>query len=290
MKIIYTDLSQYSPSGRIYVEHGGRNKTFPPCCNNCYMVAYIAHGTGTLVVDKTITPIIEGDVFLFNPDVVYRILPIQGLRRVDVYLCYFDFGVIENSYSNFTTNFLDFEDFFDKNISFIHSVDPENKEVRDIFIRMIDEQMSDMISNYDIIRGYLPIMLTKIFRNAKTREFKRVYSQNRTVDEAIRYINQQMYSKISLIEIAQELKVSPSYICRQFKKHTGMTTSQFINLLRVDKIKDILKNTDKPIKTIPEMFNCNIDYLKKVFKNEIGMSMQEYRDKYNYRRHSPNEN
>ena len=99
-----------------------------------------------------------------------------------------------------------------------------------------------------------------------------------------------MDAKISLEEIAEHLHISPSFVCRRFKQFTGMTTSQFINFLRVNKIKDILKNTNKPIKAIPEMFNCNIDYLKKVFKRETGMTMLEYRHKYNYKKNPLDKN
>lgn len=283
MKTLYTHLSQKNPSGRIFVEHGGRHQTLPPCQSDCYLAAYIAHGNGTLEVGGNIVPTEEGDIFLFNPNITYHILPVTGLRRIDVYLCHFDFEVIENSYSDFKTIFLDQKDFFNKNIPYIHSIDTENKEIRDIYIQMIDEQLSGNTGSYNIIYGYLYVLLTKIFRNTKTRNFKRVFSKDRTVDEAIRYINNNLYSKVSLEDISKELRVSSSYICRQFKKHTGMTTSQFINMLRTEKIKDILQNTDKTIRTIPEMFSCNIDYIKKIFKTETGMTMQEYRNKYHYK-------
>ena len=283
MKTVYTHLAKQNPSGRIYAEHAGRHKTTPQYQSDCYLALYIAHGSGTLEADETTIPLTEGDIFLFNPDITYHILPIKGLRRIDVYLCYFDFDVIENSYLNFRTVFPDLENFFNGDISYIRAVDTENKEIRDIFIQMIDEQMSGNMGSYNIIYGCLYILIAKILRNTKTRNFKRVFSKDRTVDEAIRYINNNLYSKVSLESIAKEVKVSPSYMCRQFKKHTGMTTAQFVNMLRTEKIKDILKNTDKPIRAIPEMFGCGVDYLKKVFKAETGMTMQEYRAKYHYK-------
>ena len=54
-------------------------------------------------------------------------------------------------------------------------------------------------------------------------------------------------------------------------------------MFRTEKIKDMLKKTDKPIRAIPEMFGCSTDYLKKVFRSETGMTMQEYREKYHYK-------
>lgn len=284
MKTEMVNLLNFSQGNNIYITHGGRRKTHPSACNDCYMVAYIAHGSGFLKVDNNEISISESDIFLIRPYLEYHFIPLEGLRHIDIYFCFFNFDVIENSYNNFKEQFPEFSNLIKNDILYIHSVDTENKSIRDIFIRMIDEQLSALPCSYDILIGYLPILITNILRNTKTHNFKRIYSNNRTVDEAIRYINAHMYSKVSLNEIAAHLHISPSLLCRQFKKYTGMTTSEFINILRVNKIKDVLKNTDKPISGIPEMFTCNIDYLKKVFKRETGMTIKEYRDKYNYKK------
>ena len=153
---------------------------------------------------------------------------------------------------------------------------------------MIDEQFSSLLGNEKVIWVYWYVLLTKILRYTKTRTFTRVYSKNRIVDESVRFIHTNMYSKVSLNDLVEHLNVSPSYICRLFKKHIGMPPSQFINMIRVEKIKDILRNTNKQVNSVPEMFNCNTEYLKRVFRKETGMTMQEYQNKYNYK-HNPSD-
>lgn len=283
MKTEQIYLSRYGIGKKIFVEHGGCTIKDPAHINDCYMAAYIAHGSGVLEITDETVSVNEGDVFFINPDVLYRFVPEKGLRRIDIYFCLFSYDALKAIPDRLDEQFPVFADLVIKNTSFIHAVDTDNKEIRNLYIRMIDESLSNMPGGYDAITGYLIVLLTKIFRNTKTRDFRRVYNQNRTVDQAMRYINKHMYSKVSLNDLASHLKLSPSFICHLFKEHVGMTTSQFINLLRVDKIKDVLKNTDKPIQAIPEMFNCNIDYLKRVFKRETGMTMQEYKDKYHYK-------
>lgn len=277
------DLAKYNQVNGIYVIHEGRHPSSLPRINDCFMAAYIAHGSGTLKIENECISISENDVFLVRPNVKYHFIPYRGLRRIDIYFCYFSFDIIQNAYNNFKEQFSEITELSLEKTTHIHVVDTDSKEIRDIFIRMIDEALSNLPCNGDALTGYLLIMLTKIFRNIKTRDFKRVYNQDRMVDEAMRYISINMYSKVSLDEIAAHLHVSSSFVCRRFKQFTGMTTSQFINFLRINKIKDILKNTDKPINAIPELFSCNIDYLKKVFKRETGMTMLEYRGKYNYK-------
>ena len=59
-----------------------------------------------------------------------------------------------------------------------------------------------------------------------------------------------------------------------------MTTAQYLNKLRVNKIKDILKHTNKPPELIPELFQLSPEYIKHIFKSSAGMSMNQYKEKY----------
>lgn len=281
MKNIY--LSRYSFGRDIYAVHGRYKSNDPEMMNDCCMAAYIAHGSGVLYLNQDKLSATEGDAFLINPNVPYRFVPIKDIRQIDVYLCYFSSHAVKYIQNELENAFSDAGAFFGFKCAAVHSVDTENKEIREIFIRMIDEQLSSPPCSYTILTGYLPVLLTKIFRNTKTRNFKRIYSKNKTADNAIRYIHQHMYSKISLSDIAKSLSVSPSFVCREFKRSVGMTTSQFINLLRVEKLKDILKNTDRPPRYAADFFNCNTEYIKQVFKRETGITIQEYWSLYNYK-------
>lgn len=178
----------------------------------------------------------------------------KGLRRIDIYFCYFSFDIIQNAYNNFKEQFSEITELLFEKTSHIHAGDSDNKEIRDIFIRMIDEALSNLLCNKDALTGYLLIMLTKIFRNIKTRNFKRVYSQDRTVDEAMRYININMYSKISL----RWYRCTPPrfiIIClpsfQTIYRNDNFSIYQF---LRVNKIKDILKI---PINQLKQFLKCS---------------------------------
>lgn len=276
-------LSNFSIGSNIYAVHEGRQLNHPFYECDCYTAAYIAHGSGTLKIGDSEDKVYEGDIFLINADTPYKFVPTKGLRRIDIYYCFFSFENRLSDLDDFREQFPALSDFFNGQEAYIHAADTENKEIRDIFIQMIAEQLSSLPGSEKALVGYWIVLLTKIFRNTKANDFERVYSRNRTVDEAIRFIHTNLYTKVSLDDLAAHLNVSPSYICRLFREHVGMSTSQFINMLRVDKVKDVLKNTDKHVNAVPEMFSCNSEYLRRVFKRETGMTMQEYHDKYHYK-------
>lgn len=62
---------------------------------------------------------------------------------------------------------------------------------------------------------------------------------------------------VKVIDIAEALHLSEEHLCRLFKMHTGTTIKRFITNLKIEKIKDLLKNTDRSIESIAVSLNCN---------------------------------
>lgn len=277
-------LSSLTKTKKIFIEHGGAHHYDTPFVYDCVMISYVAHGCGVYNITNSPLPISEGDIFITNPDIVHHFIPNQDLTRIETYNCLFQPEALGDFWNQLKEFYPSLQGFFDNtSIKYLQAVDTENHEIRDLFIRIIDEYMNKPIGYFEICRSYLQILLLKILRNLKTRNFKRVFSNNPIVDECIRMIHQQLYAGISLKELAQKMHKSPQYICRLFKKNTGMTTSQFINFLRLEKAKDILRNTDKPIIHIPELLGCGSEYIRRLFKEDTGMSMKEYRAAHHYK-------
>jgi len=283
MDAIKIYLSDLSPVHGVYADNEARRNTDPFIEYDCHCVMYIGRGSGRIILRDTEKAVDEGDILLLAPGTLHRFMNDNGRDRIEAYCCFFYSDVIRDDLDHFREIFPETDGFFAGQLDHLMAIDTTNKDIRRIFIRMLDEILLSPPGYKEVLFGFLPILLANFFRNLKTRNFERVYSQNRIVDEAMRYINKHIYSKLSLDNITEHLHVSPSLVCRVFKKHVGMTTSQVINMLRVEKIKDILRNTAKPVKSVPELFDCNPSYLSRVFKSRTGMTMQEYHDKYNYK-------
>ena len=61
---------------------------------------------------------------------------------------------------------------------------------------------------------------------------------------AIEYMHKSYKQNITLTSIAKHLGLNKCYFCNIFKKETNMTFSQFLNNLRIEKSKVLLKNTE----------------------------------------------
>ena len=85
-------------------------------------------------------------------------------------------------------------------------------------------------------------------------------------------------SQLSLETIAEEFSLSVSYLSRFIKQESGMTFSKYIQGLRLEKVKESLVSTERPIKEI--IRDCGYydvsNYTRK-FRTIVGVTPGQYR-------------
>lgn len=100
------------------------------------------------------------------------------------------------------------------------------------------------------------------------------------IQQVIAYIRQNYRSNSSLKEAAQDLHYNPAYLGRAFKKETGSTFNDYLATLRMEKAKDLLKNTLLSIDEISmEVGIEHVSYFSTLFKRCTGASPSAYRKK-----------
>jgi len=139
--------------------------------------------------------------------------------------------------------------------------------------------MSEMSTINDI--DSLCIWLSAAIKRCMNEAFN--LSEMRDMDiihRTVQYMQLHYSSKTTLEEIAQSVYLSPTYLCRLFKKKTGCTVMQFYTNLRIGKCKELLQTTDKMLSTIAQETGFeDQSYFTKVFKRIVGMTPLMYRKK-----------
>ncbi|QUI25362.1 response regulator [Vallitalea pronyensis] len=101
-----------------------------------------------------------------------------------------------------------------------------------------------------------------------------------TINKAKGYINEHVYSDISLNEVADYVHLSPVYFSRLFKEVEGMNYINYIVAARIKKSQELLKNPSLKIYEISEMVGYqNVRYFYKIYKNFTGETPTQYRKK-----------
>lgn len=95
------------------------------------------------------------------------------------------------------------------------------------------------------------------------------------------HIKLNIAGNISLKEAAQIAHISEKYFCFLFKKETGKNYIDYINDLKVERAKELLKNREiKSYEVAQQLGFENESYFSKIFKRYSGFSPHEYRRIY----------
>lgn len=268
----------------IFLMHTGLSEGYRSVYHKFTMILYVAHGEGIHHIENQNIEISEGDIFIVNPDVVHSFSRSDRVQYLELYYCFITPSKIQSIYDDLRGDFPELNSFFDNTFfNYLHTKDNSNKEIRGLFIRMIDEFTTSPPGGKYLVNNYLMIVLTKIFRRYLNSINNPVFNRNKNIDQIIRYINYNLNYGVCLKDISNAFHLSEEYICRLFKKHTGTTIKQFIINLRIEKMKDLLINTDRSIESIAVSLNCNQVYLNRLFKKHTGMTLLSYRKKYHYK-------
>ena len=100
------------------------------------------------------------------------------------------------------------------------------------------------------------------------------------IEQAKKYMEENFSKSFSLDDLAEEACLSKFHFCRAFKRHECMTHSEYLNLVRITKAKNLLKNDLISISEICYLTGYNdLTYFGKVFKTLEGVSPSTYRKK-----------
>ena len=99
-----------------------------------------------------------------------------------------------------------------------------------------------------------------------------------TVRRAIGYINSRLGEPMSIDEIADAVKMSKYYFCREFRRETGFTIVQYINNLRCLEAERLLRQTDEPVQEIARSCGYeNLSYFTRTYRAVTGATPSETR-------------
>ncbi len=109
---------------------------------------------------------------------------------------------------------------------------------------------------------------------------KRLVSYSFRIERSLQYIDQKLYSPVTLEEVAAAVSVTPQYLTTIFREETGMTLYQYIRNRKIDEAKMLLLYSNEPITTIANAlgFSSNAHFSAS-FKSVTGHTPSSFRRK-----------
>jgi AraC-like DNA-binding protein len=130
------------------------------------------------------------------------------------------------------------------------------------------------------LRAYLTIFLTSVVEYLGTLRERgfRPGGDNARLRDLVRFIKENLDARLTLDKISRYFHTDKYYLCRYFKKHTGLSVMDYVNRMRIVHAEKLIVQNSHTITDISLMvgFN-NITNFDRTFKRCTGISPREYR-------------
>ena len=105
----------------------------------------------------------------------------------------------------------------------------------------------------------------------------RMQEYSAATKEMVSVIEENYGMRLGLDSFAEKFRLTPEYLSNLFAKETGMTFSNYLKKVRIEKAKELILTTDMKIYEVA----CSVGYpdqkyFSKVFKEYTGVSAKQY--------------
>ena len=138
------------------------------------------------------------------------------------------------------------------------------------------------IGGEQLIRINLEYLLIMLIRTENKNEVKRPLLFDETIkdeltEKTLALLHDSVYQRKSVNEICAEIGYSKAYLSKVFGDNTGYSLGSYMNKLKIDEAKKLLREDKYNITQISDLLAySDPHYFSKVFRRVEGMSPREY--------------
>ena len=228
------------------------------------------------IVSNTFYKLNPHDIMLLKPHILHQSISFEEHTRSLVYFTedflrsYFTPSAVQGLLMPFRYNYMSLSsEIYYQVTTLVKELNKEDRYHPSAFSYLkVAEILTLMDKN---TRLYPPSMPEHKIFNSSTQK-------NNQVSPLIAYVHENFLTLTSIDEIAATFYITPSHLCRTFKRLTGYTIIQYINMLKIQKACDLLHETTKNSTEIA--LDCGFNstmYFCKTFKSILGMTPSQYR-------------
>jgi AraC-like DNA-binding protein len=151
---------------------------------------------------------------------------------------------------------------------------PGSEEISGVFASIHALAMADPLRNQPVLSTLGLQLLALLCRPLDLDSA----APGRIVDRARMILLESCGRPLQMEDLASKLGISYPYFRRLFREQTGMSAKQYQMTVRVERARDFLMNTDKPIKEIAGLLGFHSAFhFSSQFSSLVGFSPSEYR-------------
>jgi AraC-like DNA-binding protein len=236
-----------------------------------HLLAYVYQGEGILELDQKRTPLSEGMIFQHRPG-QRLLLTASQERPLGHYSFSYQYGMVrwegaDSIWANKNGN-LPMPDVF-------RVSDPGIKDYFEKAYQLWIAQNKGYEWHVKLVLLDVLHQIEKLLESDSPSNLV----LSRHVEDAIALMKTHYAEPVSRDWLAKQLALSPGYLSIIFKKQTGFTPIQYLNKIRMDEAKKLLKASKLPINEIArEVGHPDPFYFTRLFTAHVGLPPREFRN------------
>jgi AraC family transcriptional regulator, L-rhamnose operon transcriptional activator RhaR len=221
-------------------------------------IVYILSGSGRHTVNGLQFPVQRGDLLFINIGQTHAFASQGDMEIVNCLINpeFIDQELIhaENALEILAlSSFDDFDIPTEKLIPLVRFEGRDLLDVEQLINSMIREFRQKPLNYTTALKGYLLVLLTKIFRVIQQTDSETVLNHvGRITPDILQYIEHNFNRKISLEELAKRCFYNPSYFSRIFHESCGKSLTDYIAEKRIQEADRLLCETNLSIEEISQ--------------------------------------
>lgn len=245
--------------------------------HDCLELNYIIDGTGYYLIEDKSYPIEKGDIFLIN-NLEHHMAVNENNLKMLVFV--FDQSFVWESADEY--DYL--KPFFERGSSFSNKINRSSdtyEAIRDAILHIKEESGQQNVGWVLTIKAWLMVSLAMFYRYYSKQHALENRTQRNSYErirKVVEYIHKNFAEELSLDELAGIAIMNKTYLSSLFTKVMHMRVFDYIELVRVNHGKVLLKTTDLSILEIAlESGFKSSSYFSRIFRKLMGITPNEYR-------------
>lgn len=274
----YNELSKIAYDDLLYVlpfRNSGKkdNKLcFPEHYHERLELLRVLRGRMVVRIDGESYEAQEGDLVIVNPSQSHTAFALTD--SVDYDMITFELTSLNNNsfaYQKYLDPLVDHRSVF-ANV-FTH---PEAIRVADELIRSYNDERDFHPLHKISLIYYILSLFFQYCPISERMPFKRA-----NINAIVAYIGEHFGEQLTVRELSSKFGYNESYFSRMFRKNTEMSVSQYIQTIRLEHAKKLLRETDENVTAISLLCGySDVSYFSSRFKSYTGKSPQQFRARY----------
>ena len=231
-------------------------KTYRPGGRGDYHLLYVAKGIGTFTINGEEQVLSEGNLVLYLPGEDHCYHYSNETSPIIYWLHFSGYNALK---------LLEENNLLNGRIFYVGI----NIDISLLFDKIIKELQFSKGKFFELCNLYIKELVTLCCRyviecSSPTNK------QNKLLDEAIEYFNDNFILPISIKDYANWQNISCCWFIRSFKNYTGTTPTQYITNIRINKAKNLLLGNSLTIGEIGDLIGYqNPLYFSRIFKKML---------------------